>query len=281
MNKKLWPLALVLPVVFHLFSLFFLHFDGEFHPKKFEHGFDKSYSTQVSDLDYSHLDSIIGQHFHFLGHGKQMTAFESEDGLYVLKLFNPMRPLKKKWYTNWKYWRRYSSIKWISREWFQKKTRLKKLFVRHQIAHEFLRDETGLVFVHLSPSKRICHYVHVTDQRGRIHVVALENTPFILQEKAVLVPRYLNHLVKENRFEEAHAAVSRLQTLLEKRISVGITDRIQTMENNYGFVGKKPIQIDIGRIRFNPELIKNPEEERLRILGNLNTWLTENYPHLQ
>ncbi|NGX38164.1 MAG: hypothetical protein K1000chlam2_01336 [Chlamydiae bacterium] len=281
MKKKILLLVLAFPIALHLFSLFFLHFDGEFSSKVFEHGFDKTYSTQVPELDFSNLDSILGQRFHFLGHGKQMMAFESEDGCYVLKLFNPMRPLKKNWHTKWKYWKRYSSIKWISREWFQKKARLKKLFVRHQMAYEFLREETGLIFAHLSPSKRICYFVHVTDHHGRIHVLALENTPFIIQEKAILVPRYLNNLVKTNRLEEANAAVIRLEKLLEKRISVGITDRIQTMENNYGFVGEKPIQIDIGRIRFNPELIKNPEEERLRILGNLNSWLTENYPHLR
>lgn len=280
MKKRYLWLLLALPFIFHLFSLFFLHFNENFSASDFEHGFKENYATKISELDFETLDTALNQHFQYLGHGKQMVAFESSDGKYVLKLFNPMRPQKKGWYKQLKFWKRYSSLNWISREWFQKDQRLKKLFTRHQLAYEYLKDETGLVFVHLNPSKRVCHYIHATDNRGQIQILDLNKTPFVLQEKAILVPQYLQSLLHENKREEANLAVAKLLTLFEKRLEVGITDRIQTMGNNYGFVGTRPIQIDVGRIRFDPDLLEKPEMERARILNNFHIWLIQKFPEL-
>jgi len=270
MFKKVTLTALAFPFALHLFQLFFLHYDGNFVPKKFAHGFEKSYSEEVLGQDFAQLDTALKQPYRFLGQGKQMIAFVSEDDKYVLKFFNPMRPLKAKWYTNTKYWKRYSSIKWISREWFGKKMRLKKLFVRHKLAYDLLKSETGLIFAHLSPKKRVCHLVSIKDKHGKQHLVPLSSTPFILQEKAQLAASYLETLIQENRIVEAKQALLAMESLFEKRLELGITDRIQTMENNYGFVNGKPIQIDVGRIRQDPEL--KYEEEKERILNNFRSW---------
>ncbi|NGX59460.1 MAG: hypothetical protein KR126chlam3_00612 [Chlamydiae bacterium] len=275
--KALFAL-IALPFALHLFQLFFLHYDGKFATKIFSHGFEKTYSQEVSGLDFEKLDEILSQPFHQLGQGKQMIAFVSADDKYVIKFFNPSRPLKKNWYRSGKYWQRYSSFKWISREWFGKKQRLQKLFFRHKLAYELLKEETGLVFVHLCPSKRICHLISVTDKFGEEHRFCLAKTPFVLQKKAQLVSSYLHQLMQENQVTQAKQALARIEALFEKRLEVGITDRIQTMENNYGFVDGKPIQIDVGRIRYDPNL--NLKEEKARILSNFHNWIGSNYDHL-
>lgn len=281
MRKKSLLWIFLLPIVLHLFHLFVLHFGEKFNPYDFEHGFKQNCLANISKLDFSKLDSILLQPFHYLGHGKQMTAFESEDGKYVLKLFNPMRPLKRGWYKQWKFWKRYSSLKWISREWFQKRARLKKLFKRHKIAYKKLRSETGLLFVHLAPSQKICHYLQLIDNRGKKHIVPLASTPFVLQEKAILVPQHLHHLIQSGQIESAKQAIVSLERLFEKRLEEGITDRIQTMDNNYGFVGEKPIQIDVGRIRIEEEIKINPDSERKRILNTFHQWLGSRFPELK
>lgn len=279
--KKKWLLFIfIFPVALHVFSLFFLHFGENFHARDFAHGFEQSYATPVSGLTFSQLDPILSQPFHYLGLGKQMMAFESQDGKYVIKFFNPMRPLQKKWYLQWRCWKHYSSLKWMKRERTQKKIRLQKLFKRHQLAYEHFKEETGLIFVHLHPSPQVIHCLHVTDARGKKHVLSLEETPFVLQEKAVLVLPYLQQLLAQNQKEKAKQAVNNLRDLFNKRVQVGITDRIQTMENNYGFVGEKPIQIDVGRIVFDPQLSANPTAEYLRILDNLHQWLSRQFPDL-
>lgn len=271
----LWIVAI--PVFLQLLNLFCLHFNHHFHAKDFAHGFHPSYSREVCGLDFAKLEPILNQPFHYLGNGKQMVALESADGRYVLKLFNPMRPLKKNWFKKWKNWQRYSSLKWIKREWFQKKIRLRKLFDRHKVAFENMQDESGLIFVHLSPSTHIQQKIQVTDDTGKIHQLSLATTPFVLQEKATLVPFYLNDLMNQGKIEKAKEAIHRMQYLFEKRIEVGITDRIQTMENNYGFVGEKPIQIDVGRIR---PLQLDSLDEKQRVFGAFHDWLKSHYREL-
>ena len=280
MKKWIFLLVLTAPLAFHLFALFFLHFNENFQVNDFEHGFQKNYATVVSGVDTSLLDPILNQPFHYLGAGKQMVAFESACGRYVLKLFNPMRPLKKEWYKEIKFWKRYSSLNWITREWFQKEKRFQKLFTRHKLAFEHLKEETGLIFVHLSPSKQITHHIHVTDNRGKKQTLSLSMTPFVLQKKATLVPEYLSNLIQAHDIDAAMRATKKLQKLFEKRINVGITDRIQSMGNNYGFAEDKPIQIDVGRIHFNPALIVDGKEERARVLNNLHSWLSQKFPEL-
>lgn len=262
----------------HLCQLFFLHYDGKIKARSYSHGFSPIYTQTVAGLDSSMLDEIFKQPFRRLGMGKQMIALISEDQKYVLKLFNPMRPLQKKWYTKWKCWKEYSSLKWLKREWLGRTGRLKKLFKRHKIAYEMLKEETGLLFVHLAPSKQVSHYITVIDDRGKEIQLHLADTPFVLQKKATLVPAYLNNLIQTNRIEEAKAAIVQIEKLLEKRLEARITDRIQTMENNYGFVDGKPIQIDVGRIRFNEPF--DVSEEKERIFNNFQTWTAEHYGHL-
>jgi len=278
MRFKILFFLIFSPLAIHLFQLFILHYNGTFTDKTFSHGFEEFYSQEISTLDFTKLDEIFSQPFYPLGQGKQMAAFVSKDDQYVLKFFNPMRPLKKHWYLQGKYWRRYSSLKWISREWFGKKARLQKLFKRHKLAYDLLQEETGLIFVHLKPNKRVCHLVSIADKKGKVHLYSLAKTPFVLQKKAQLVPSYLQQLVKENRIEDAKKALEHIQALFEKRLQVGITDRIQTMENNYGFVDGKPIQIDVGRIRQDPTL--NLEQEKNRIVTNFHNWIAAKYDYL-
>jgi hypothetical protein len=260
----------------HLVSLFVFHFDENFSARAFEHGFKKEYCQKVQSLDTRPLNEVFSQQFHYLANGKQMTAFASDDGKYVLKLFNPMRPLKPKWYRHLSRWQQYSSLKWISREWFGKQARLKKLFLRNKIAYERLKEETGLIYVHLTPSDAICHYIHLTNKRGDVEVLSLEKTPFVLQERAELVPHRLHMLARKKDTQGLSDAKKALETLFTRRIEEKVTDRIQTLSNNYGFIGDRAIQIDFGRIRLDPEMETKAEQER--IMHNLNQWLIQHAP---
>lgn len=282
MKKIYFFLAIpFMTILLQLCNLFFWHVNqATFIPKKFIHGFESSYSVKISGLDLSLLDSIFSQDFYFLGQGKQMIAFASQDGCFVLKLFYPMRPLKEKWYAHGKYWKEYFSLKWIFREQFQKKARLKKLFLRHKLAFEKLPEETGILFAHLSSCIDVSHTVTLFDKKGKKYFLNLTDTPFILQKKAILVPEYFASLFKQNAISEVKQAVTALENLLMRRLEEGITDRIQTMGNNYGFINAKPIQIDVGRIRFDEGLILAPEKEKTRVLTNFHTWLHTQFPQI-
>lgn len=273
---------LICPIlaVLQLLNLFFLHFDGSVQTHSFAHGFKETYSTEVLGLDPVPLTPIFSEPFSFLGQGKQMTAFVSYDGQYVLKVFNPMRPLKKEWYKKGKYWKRYSSLKWIKREWFTKEARLQKLFTRHKLAYEKLRKETGLLYVHLAPSTHLNQSIRIKDKEGKEHILSLSKTPFVLQKKAILAHEHLSSLLSKGERKRARKAVASMEQLFQTRTQKGITDRIQTMENNYGFVGDLPIQIDVGRIVFDETLSNAPERETNRVINDFRIWTHKTFPQL-
>lgn len=273
-------LLLLLPLI-HLSCVCRFHFDDTFHRRHFEHGFKKSYSTKISGLDYTLLDTILDQPFRQFGQGDQMTAFESADGKYVLKLFNPRVPLQKKWYLSWKHWKRTYSLKWINHEWFQTSRRLEKMFHRLKIAYSVLREETGLIFLHLSPSNKLTHTARLIDKKGKEHLLPLNQTPFVLQRKAVLVSDYLDQLARENRTKEILEAIGRIEELFAKRLRLAITDENQTMDKNYGFIDGRPIQIDVGKLRVEPALLLCKEKEERRILENFHSWLNEHFNHFE
>jgi len=277
--KRIWKIGTFLFLLLgtHLYFVSYFHFGEKIHPRQFQHGFKKSYAVEILQQDFEQLDTILAQPFHQLGRGLQMTAFESADGKYVLKLFHPRIPRDFKWYLSWRNWKRTYSIKHINREWFQKGKRLEKMFRQLQIAHSVLRDETGPLFLHLSPSERIHHVVELIDKRGKGHQMALHETPFVLQKKAVIASAYLDGLANEGRVEELKEAVSKMEQLFAKRLRLAITDQNQNMDINYGFVDGKPIQIDVGSIKVDPTLLLDSKMEKRRIFDRFHHWLSERY----
>jgi len=277
--QRIIPLLFVL--VIHVSMVIYFHFDDTFHLRHFQHGFKQSYSKQIPDLDHTVLNTILHQPFHQIGQGDQMTAYESADGKYVLKLFNPRVPLQKKWYFKWKHWKKTYSLKWISNEWFQRSRRLEKMFARLKIAFSVLREESGLIFLHLCQNDEIRHTVQLTDKKGKEHLLPLNQTPFVLQKKAILASEYLDQLIIEDRLVDAGEAILNIEELFAKRLKLGITDENQTMDKNYGFIEGKPIQIDVGKIRVEPALLVSKESEERRILNSFHCWLKERYPFLE
>lgn len=271
-------LFLFLLLGIHLCFVCYFHFGERIRPGQFQHGFKKLYAVEIPGLDYEQLDSILCQPFHQLGRGMQMTAFESADGNYVLKLFHPRAPKNLEWYL--KNWKKTYSLKFMSQEWFRTGYRLEKMFRRLQIAFSVLREETGLVFLHLSPSDRVHHSVALIDKKGKSHLINLRETPFVLQKKAVIASAYFDQLAKENRTEELKEALARMEALFIKRLRFAITDQNQNMDINFGFVEGNPIQIDVGSIKVDPVLLLNSEEEEKRIMDRFHNWVGSRFPSI-
>lgn len=81
-----------------------------------------------------------------------MTAYASADGRFVIKFFNPRSVIKKSWFQQWRKLRYINSPQWIFRTHFKTREKLRKQFSRYAMAFQDLRNETGLIYVHLDPS---------------------------------------------------------------------------------------------------------------------------------
>src|ERR1043165_955934 len=94
--------------------LLYLYTHSDFRPSDFY--FD---GNLISDISVpaalkEEAKKILDQKFFYLGHGNQMTAYESEDHQYVIKFFNPRPVIREKKWKKIETWRRLCSLKWIS-----------------------------------------------------------------------------------------------------------------------------------------------------------------------
>jgi len=249
----------------------YLYHHREFGPKDFYHPFILSLEERIhpSEAEKKEAVEILSQPFTYLSHGGQSTVYESQDKKYVIKFFNPRAVIKKNWFDQFAKLRRLNSLKWITNTYFRQKQRLKKYFLRYELAFKDLKEETGLVYVHLDPSTSLAQTMKMTDKEGNDHQIQLDAYPFVLQKKVELTMHHLDRLLKSGDVEGAKASVKQIYDLFLSRAQKGYTDRLQTLYKNYGFFEGRAVQLDVGRIRKIPAIAENPKKEMERVVSNI------------
>lgn len=194
----------------------------------------------------------LSQPYRFLGKGAQSFVFASEDGKWVIKFF------------------RHHHLK--------KNFKLNKDFGSYKLAFERLRDETGLLYLHLNKTSHLNQTLDLIDNIGIHHPINLDQYEFLVQKRAKLAYPALQELIDEGKIEEAKQALTALVNLLRTRSEKGLHDKDPDLNTNFGFIGLKPIQFDIGRfkIRETPP----DKNELIRITDNLHQWLMQREPVL-
>ncbi len=182
------------------------------------------------------IKEILGSQFKFLGEGAQAYAFESADGKYVLKFFKMRRfsPSTADYLCPHVVRRRLKNLRWV--------------FNGYKIAYDNFRQDTGLVFIHLAKTDYLKQKALIVDDKGIEHLIDLDKTEFVLQEKAELL---FDRLAKQQRVGDqlgVQKSIADVLALVKRRIDQGYADRDKGVSNNYGFVGERAIQLDIGRL---------------------------------
>jgi hypothetical protein len=182
------------------------------------------------------LKKIFASRFKFLGEGAQAFAFESQDGKYVLKFFKMRRfsPSIADYLCPHVVRRRLKNLRWV--------------FNGYKIAYENFRKDTGLIFIHLAKTNHLQQTVVIVDDKGNEHKIDLDRTEFVLQEKAELLFERLAKLYKAGDRQGAQKSIAAVLELVKRRIDQGYADRDKGVSNNFGFVGERAIQLDIGRL---------------------------------
>jgi hypothetical protein len=212
----------------------------------------------IPATDSQHREIFAGR-FKFLGVGAQSYAFESEDGKYVLKFFKMRRftPSYADHLCPHVVKRRQHNLCWV--------------FNGYKIAYENFRKDTGLIFIHLAKTNHMKQKAIVVDEKGKEYTIDLDNTEFVLQEKAELVFERLAKLYKSGDQKAAEKSIAAVLQLVERRVDQGYADRDKAVSNNYGFVGDRVIQLDVGRL-YRGEKAGQLEHVKQRI----ERWQNEN-----
>ncbi|MBS0649107.1 MAG: hypothetical protein JSS10_07800 [Verrucomicrobia bacterium] len=212
----------------------------------------------LSSKEQTEIRKILSQPFSYLSKGVQSFVFASEDGQYVIKFFrhDHLSP---------PFWRS------------KKETRHHKDFLSYKIAYESLRQETGVVFLHLNKSD-FNQTLDLVDKIGIHHPIPLGRYEFLVQKRASLLYNALDEMIQARRLDDAKETLTKLVHLLAHRSQLGIFDKDPDLNTNFGVIGTDPLQIDVGRFRkISPKLDKN---EIIRITDHLHQHLMQRCPEL-
>ena len=218
------------------------------------------------------LREILSQPFHYLACGGQAFAFASHDGRYVIKFF------KHRFRKPYSYLYPYLSEKKLQKSLLK----MRRDFTSYKLAYEELKEESGLVYIHLNKDVPLDLTAHITDKLGISHEIPLNDVEFVLQKRAVLAYDYIDTLVQEQNLPKLRAGFAAILKGIVSRCEKGIFDEDPKIHRNLGFIEEAPIFIDVGRFvrddqRKNPDIYR--EDLRL-IMKRFRHWLEECHPEL-
>jgi hypothetical protein len=208
--------------------------------------------------------AILSQKFTMLGKGEQVFAFESEDGKYVLKLFKMHRLMP-------------SRTDYLCPYFAQKRVRkLNRVFTGYKTAYEDFREESGLVWIHLAKTNHLHQTITLFDENGKKYQIDADKTEFVIQEKAELIFDRIARLYKEGGSLEAEKAIASFYAFIQHRTDKGLMDRDKSVAYNYGFIGDRPIQIDLGSFHKRTHRKEHNEPRQLaQVQQRVEQWKAE------
>jgi hypothetical protein len=226
---------------------------------------DAQWSTPPPTPD---VQSQLSQKFFYLGKGAQSFAFVSEDGQLVIKFFRH------------DHLRTHPFAKAEKREKYLRRQR--RHFASCKLAFDQLKQQTGLVYLHLNKTDYLKQTITLVDRLGIGHPVELDQMEFLLQKWAEPVYPRLQRWIEMGKIERVRTDLDQLSALISLRCKKNIADKDPDLKTNFGFTAEGPIQIDVGRFQeattqANPDLIQS---EQAKIMSPLLHWLSEqSYEH--
>lgn len=225
--------------------------------------------------DIGEVKKILDQPFRYLGKGAQSFVFASQDGRYVIKFFRydhmGEAPILKK-----------LPFERTRQRVAKLEAKLEQDFTSYKIAYDHLKEETGLVYLHLNKTETLQQKIELIDKLGISHFLSLDELEFVVQKRAELLYPALQGMMDKGQEEEAKELLSRLMALLVTRCQKGIFDKDPDLFTNFGVIHGRPIQIDPGRFKKDPSE-SDPQkykDEIIRITDKLYMSLQKEYKTL-
>jgi hypothetical protein len=245
-------------------------YDLPFHPE-----------WEIAPLSYENqkeLDRILSQQFSYIGKGAQSYAFESDDGRYVLKFFKfkhlkpsllagilPKLPLIGDYQ---------------EKEIARKERKLNGVFKGYKLAYDVNRSEAGLLFIQLNPNHHFKPVV-VRDKLGLAREIDLGSVVYIVQEKGQTLRNVLKHLLSQGDLSTAKQRIGQIFNLYLQEYQKGIYDHDHGVMQNIGFVGERPIHLDVGKLTADDQM-RRPEiyrDDLFKVMEKIESWVKQYYPN--
>lgn len=224
------------------------------------------------------IKEILNQNYYYIGKGAQSYAFSSEDNRYVLKFFK-YKHLKPSFLINLlPNISLFQNLK--NNEELKKEIKLKSVFDGYHLAYTRHKEESGLIHIHLNTNTTPSIVTQIEDKMGLKHSIDLDSLAFVLQEKAKTTRTVLTELLRSKNIEGAKLKIRKIFDLYLSEYNKGIYDRDHGVMHNTGFVGDKPIHLDVGKFTedANIKKLENFKEDLQKVINKFPIWLKNNFP---
>lgn len=235
----------------------------------------------LTQIEKTESDVALDQSYHYLGKGCQSYVFLSDDGNYVVKFFKYQRFRLQPWVA---YFPPFPGVENYRQDKLTSKWNKLNIFVTSwKIAFENLKDESGLVFVHLNKTTNLNKHLLIYDKMNMKHVLNLDEMEFCVQRRAEPLQQTLIDDKQTGRHVKAQELLTRLLGLILSEYQRGIADNDHALLQNTGVVDNRPIHIDIGQFVLNDKF-KDPDyyhQDLFTKTYRLKLWLKDNYPEME
>ncbi len=248
MKKKIIVLSLLIALSYFLYWGYKRMTDG-FHPGNI--CFPKeceTYTLPPQDLEL--LNTVVKQHFSYLGKGRQCYVFESEDGKWVIKFFKCRRLGLASIYEYIASIGLFTDI--INAKRAEKNDRRQRLFMSAYLVATRLYHEAGIAYFQLTPSGASLPTLAITNSAGQNQTIDLNTTPFCIQRKGEHIFPTIARLVDANQIEEAKKRLDQLLAILVEKRKKGVSqcDVALVTRGNVGYIEDRALFLDIGSFKL-------------------------------
>src|ERR1700738_3697552 len=123
-------------------------------------------------------NEILSQTFYYLGSGSHCYAFASGDDKYVIKFFKMHKIIPKNWLRDFPF----SLFEKYRLENVEKRQDVFETFFKSfKDAYEHLREESGLIYLHLNKTVDLKKKITVINYEGEKNLIDLDSKEFIVQ----------------------------------------------------------------------------------------------------
>ena len=154
------------------------------------------------------------------------------------------------------------------------------MFAAYQSAFHVLKDETGLVYMHLYRTQGLKKKITLHEKNGKTLVVDLDKTCFYLQKRAQLIYPRSSELMRNGDTQTAKTIISSVFTLIEDLRKKGVIDHDLTLYKNFGIIDDKAVQLAIGKLHIDHSSSACSKEQIIHIMAPFRRWIQKNYPQL-
>jgi hypothetical protein len=254
---------------------------------------------ELSKEEQNAVLSVLDQPFTFLGAGSECFAFLGDDQTTVIKFFkfDTFRPIYffrglfsedrgssagtiSSLYPRLSHF--FPGIDGIARRMLgMREYRIGRTFNSLKLSYDNLKEETGLIYLHLNPTDSLHKKGVLYDPSGIAHEIDLDTARFYLQKRAIPLEKHFLALKKNKEHERARQCVASLCAMIRDRCGKGFADR-DPYNKNFGFIDDRAIEMDTGSFLPNPRMKEKHffKQELIFVTLELRRWAENNYPEL-